>query len=68
MSKNGGNNVGKKNNIKEIKFHFQKSVQVTKVFVRENHQLTTNETIFTMIDTDHPGMVKKHIERGELVH
>ncbi|CAF0945275.1 unnamed protein product [Adineta steineri] len=58
MSKNGSTNVGNNNNnnnnTKKIKFSLNKSVQVTKVFAKENHRLTKNETIFTMVDTDHP--------------
>ncbi|UJR36884.1 hypothetical protein I4U23_029597 [Adineta vaga] len=59
MSNNGSNNGGNKNNVKEIKFHFNKSIQITKVFIRENQRLTKNETIFTMVDTDHPDGTKE---------
>jgi hypothetical protein len=59
MSKNGNTSIGNNNNnnTKKIKFNLNKSVQVTKVFAREDHRLTKNESIFTMVDTDHPGMV-----------
>ncbi len=55
MSKNGNSNVGNNtnNNTKKVKFNLNKSVQVTKVFARENRRITKNDTIFTMIDTDH---------------
>lgn len=56
MNKNGTNNVNNNpNNTKEIKFHLNKSVQVTKIFAKEDHRLTKNEPIFTMVDTEHPG-------------
>jgi multidrug efflux pump subunit AcrA (membrane-fusion protein) len=45
------------NNTKKIQFNLHKSVQVTKVFVKENQRLTKNDTIFTMVDTDNPGIV-----------
>lgn len=47
MNKNGSST----NSMKQIKFPFQKSVQVTKVFVKKDHRITQNETIFTMVDT-----------------
>lgn len=47
MNKNGSST----NNTKQIKFHLKKSVQVTKVFVKKDHRITQNETIFTMVDT-----------------
>ena len=55
MNKNGTNSANKSNTTKEIKFDLNKSVQVTKVFAKEDHRLTKNEPIFTMIDTNHPG-------------
>jgi hypothetical protein len=60
MSKNGSATVANNNNnnTKKIQFHLNKSVQVTKVFAREDHRLTKNEPIFTMVDTDHPGLTQ----------
>ena len=55
MNRNGNSSVVNNNNTKKIQFDLNKSVQVTKVFARENHALTKNETIFMMVDTDHPG-------------
>jgi len=63
MSKNGSttvaNNNNNNNNTKKIKFNLHKSVQVTKVFAREDVRLTKNDTIFTMVDTNNPGIVNK---------
>ena len=49
---------------KTIKFHFHKAVQVTKVFAREDHPLTKNDTIFTMVDADNPGRAQTVHGRG----
>ncbi|CAF3788958.1 unnamed protein product, partial [Rotaria sordida] len=56
MSKNGNTNGGNtnNNNTKIMKFNLNKSVQVTKVFVRECQQLIKNDPIFTMVDTHNP--------------
>jgi hypothetical protein len=61
MSKNGHTTVGNNNNnnTKNIKFDLNKSVQVTKVFPRENKRLTKNEAIFSMVDTGNPGIVNE---------
>lgn len=56
-NKNGNPNIGSNNNSKTIKFHLNKSVQVTKVFAREDHRLTLNDPIFTMVDAHNPGIV-----------
>ncbi len=58
-SKNGNTSMtnNNNNNTKKIQFNLHKSVQVTKVFVKENQRLTKNDTIFTMVDTDNPGIV-----------
>ncbi len=55
MSNNGNSNVDNNtnNNTKKVQFNLNKSVQVTKVFARENRRITKNDTIFTMVDTDH---------------
>ena len=57
MNKN--ENIGFNNNnnitIKKLKFNLNKSIQVTKIFARENHQLTNNESIFTMVNSDNTG-------------
>jgi hypothetical protein len=55
MSRNGNTTVGNNNNTKKVTFHLNKSVQVTKVFARENQPITKNDSIFTMVDTDNPG-------------
>lgn len=57
MSKIGNTNGGSNNNnnTKRLKFNLNKSVQVTKVFAREDHRITKNDTIFTMVDTHNPG-------------
>jgi hypothetical protein len=63
MSKNGNTTGGNNNNnnTKKIKFHLNKSVQVTKVFAREDQGLTKNQTIFTMVDTGNRGRVNEII-------
>jgi hypothetical protein len=65
MSKNGSTTVANNNNnnTKKIKFNLNKSVQVTKVFAREDVRLTKNDTIFTMVDTNNPGMVNRFRKR-----
>jgi len=61
MNKNGNTSAGNNtnNNTKKIKFNLNKSVQVTKVFAREDQRLTKNDSIFTMVDTGNPGIVNK---------
>ncbi|CAF4904041.1 unnamed protein product [Rotaria sp. Silwood1] len=56
MSNNGNTNDRNtsNNNTKTMKFNLNKSVQVTKVFVRENQRLTKNDSIFSMVDTHNP--------------
>lgn len=61
MSKNGNTSVGNNNNsnTKKIRFNLNRSVHVTKVFVREDQRLTKNESIFTMVDTGIVNELKK---------
>jgi len=61
MSKNGNTNVGNNNNsnTKKVKFNLNKSIQITKIFAREDHRIMKNDTIFSMVDTDHSGIVNK---------
>lgn len=42
------------NSMKSIQFSINKTVRVTRIFIKEGHYLTTNEPIFTMVDTDNP--------------
>jgi hypothetical protein len=55
MSRNGNTTVGNNNNTKKLKFNLHKSVQVTKIFAKEEQRITKNDTIFTMVDTTNPG-------------
>ncbi len=59
-NKTGNSNIvdDGNNNRKIIKFHLDKPVQVTKVFAREDHRLTINDPIFSMVDAHNPGIVK----------
>lgn len=61
MSKNGNTTAGNNNsnNTKKIKFNLNKSVQVTKIFAKEDKRLIKNGPIFTMVDTDNPGIVNE---------
>lgn len=40
---------------KRIRFDMNKSVRVTRIFVRENHRITKNDPIFTMVDAENAG-------------
>lgn len=57
MNNNGNTNGGTNNdtNAKKMKFNLHKSVQVTKLFFRENQAFLKNATVFTMVDTHNPG-------------
>ncbi|CAF0984354.1 unnamed protein product [Rotaria sordida] len=68
MSKNGNTNGGNtnNNNTKIMKFNLNKSVQVTKVFVRECQQLIKNDPIFTMVDTHNPDGNKEQFSSSVL--
>ncbi len=65
MSKNGSTTVANNNNnnTKKLKFNLHKSVQVTKVFAREYLPIIKNDPIFTMVDTDNPGIVNRFRKR-----
>ena len=62
MSRNGLGNLGNSSSnssTKKIKFNLNKSVRVTRIFIKEDHRLTKNDPIFTMVDANHPGSKKE---------
>ncbi|CAF2046071.1 unnamed protein product [Rotaria magnacalcarata] len=61
MNNNGNTNGGTNNNsnTKKMKFNLNKSVQVTKLFFRENQAFLKNATVFTMVDTHNPDGTKE---------
>ena len=63
MSRNGLGSLGNSSSnssTKKIKFNLDKPVRVTRIFIKEDHRLTKNDPIFTMVDADNPSTFPGH--------
>lgn len=49
---------------KRIRFDLNKSVRVTRIFARENHRITKNDPIFTMVDAENAAGKKETFSSG----